>query len=490
MIDTFRHMKRHIDLPQVPEVKLPIVFGLKPGSYIAILLTITILIAIFLVCYLPGIIKGGRYVTFTSPLAQSGVQLDKTYLGGTPYQYFVKSGTHSVSFIKGGVTLETVDLTVDHPVFLTWLFHRTATLSATLSHVDTNDQHAINTFNLEEVVAISAITEFDAIHPYPPVFQNLVQDALALNLDETLLCDTLELAVQYITSETMLLDAQRAVELLPSVSAFTQETLALAENLFKGTTTQEIGRESSFESLATQQSVLRAGEFIQNGITFPATSLTMGKRVPLIFPETLVAGVEVTTPSFTLASTPVSQYQWALFIEENPQWDKGQLQYLVQQGLTDEFYLSGIIPSVVFATGKPVHNISYQAAEAFCSWLTEKTGKRVFLPTEAMWTVAALQASHKPYTKSLTITDQDTRTPLAMLGGVWEFTQSPFIPLQRITDYEKVAQLEQRTTLTTDVIVKGGSYLNNPLHINEYTVGAVDTTSCGDLIGFRIAWTE
>ncbi len=483
-------MKRHIELPQVKEVQLPQLLGMRPGIYILTLLVITIILLIFLIGFLPGILKGGRYVTFTSPLAQTGVSIDGTYLGGTPYQFFVPSGEHEVTFTKGGIPIARKALNVDHPVFLTWLFHRTATLKADLTGLAEQEKATINRFNLQEVMDTSAITVFDAIHPYPPVFANLVGDAKAMGLDQSTLQKSFALASAYITSPTMLSDALEAKESMGGTTELIDRTLEAAQQLFDAATTAEVGLLGTEHLLEGKQTLLKAGDFEQAGISYPSSSFVMGSRVPLIFPETNKAGIRVTTPSFTIATRPVSQYQWALFIQENPQWDKSQAGTLQQQGLADEFYLSGILPSVVFATAKPVHNISYHAAEAFCAWLSEKTGKEVFIPTEAMWTLAALQAKDKTYTRSLTITDDDRTAPVAMLGGLWEFTQSPYIPLQRVTDYQEVAKLYQTFAHSSAVIVKGGSYLNTPSSIDEFTVGAVDTTACGDLIGFRIAWND
>ncbi len=470
---------------------LPQFLGLRPGIYIATLLTLAIMLLIFIVCFLPGIIKGGKYVTFTSPLAETGVTIDGTYLGGTPYQFFVQSGEHEVTFTKGGVSIGQTSLKIGHPVFLTWLFHRTDKLEADISGLTRQDKTAINKFNLQEVIKLSAITEFDTVHPYPPVFKNLVQDALAMDLDEKTTHDSFALAANFITSATMLADALEAKEAMSNkTNVLIEKTLTVAQQLFSDSTTEEVGLLEQDHLVKGTKTLLKANNFEQSGITYQGTSFVMGTKVPLIFPETNKAGISVETETFSIASTPVSQYQWALFIEENPQWDKSQIDKLQQDSLTDEFYLSGILPSVVFATGKPVHNISYKGAEAFCSWLTEKSGKEVFIPTQEMWTLAALQSKDKAYTRSLTITDVDNTRPIAMLGGVWEFTQSPYIPLQRVTDYHEVATLYQTFALSSDVSVKGGSYLNAPSSVDEHTVGAVDTTACGDLIGFRIAWKD
>ncbi|MGH0052921.1 MAG: hypothetical protein ACQ5SW_05995 [Sphaerochaetaceae bacterium] len=57
-------MKRRIELPEVDQVQLPQFFGIRPGIIILILLVLALVVVIFFVAFFPGILKGGRYVTF------------------------------------------------------------------------------------------------------------------------------------------------------------------------------------------------------------------------------------------------------------------------------------------------------------------------------------------------------------------------------------------------------------------------------------------
>ena len=488
-------MKKHIELPPVEEVKLPRFLGIRPGIYIFTLLVIAILLVIFVVCFLPGILKGGRYVSFSSPLAETGVYVDDVYLGGTPYQYFLASGNHQIVYEKGGVKIATTELHVDHPVFLTYIFHRKMNYEPALKDLGLSEKHTINKFNLNEIVSESAITSFDQVTRYSPVFEKWANDAIAMRLDANMVENSFSLATQFISSKTMLQDALQAKAMISAANPAFKAPLAdsallWAGKLFDSGSKEALGLASVQIQPKGMGDSLAFGDFLQNGLSYEETSFVMGDTALAIYPDTNEAGIEVRTEGFSIATTPVSEYQWALFIEENPQWDVSNKAVLQEKGLVDEYYLSGVLPSVVFATGKPIHNVSFKAAEAFCAWLTEKTGKKVFIPTQEQWTLACKAALDKPYQKSLTITDTDNSSASAMLGGVWEFTDSPYIPLSRLTDYHSVSALQKNFDLETDRIVKGGSYLNNQSTITEHTVGAVSTVACGDQIGFRIAWEK
>lgn len=484
-------MKQHIQLPSVDEVKLPSFFGMRPGVYILVLLVVALLVCIFLLGFLPGILKGGRYVNFKSDLAESGIEVDGKYVGGTPYLFFVKSGKHEVVVHKGGVEVSRYALDVDHPLFLTNLFRRTMDSHPPLTDLAFAQKQTINTFNLNEIIRYSAVTTFNEVTTYPPVFMNLVSDGKALKLDEQLFSSSVELALNYITSKEMLDDAIQALELYPyGTTPLMTKTLELAKQLFDSQSMSNIGMNGTNQVAMPKATTLAFGEFKQPGFSYPSQTIVMGKQVMGVYPETNQGGVSLQVPAFSIASLPVSQYQWAQFIQENPRWEKGNLEELRSANLVDQYYLSGLTPVLAFASARPIYNISYQAALAFCDWLSKKSGKKVFLPTEAMWTVSALSAQDKSYEKSLTATHDASTSPSMLLGGVWEFTQSSYIPLARITDYEYLQGLVR--TLSTDVqpIVKGGGYMNNAASITLDTVGVVDSKACADQIGFRIAWYE
>ena len=220
--------------------------------------------------------------------------------------------------------------------------------------------------------------------------------------------------------------ALEAVEMSDSM----REIIRIAEQVLLHETDSGLGLASSVPSLLPEKRSLSYGDFHLSGFTYPSTSFVMGKETPSQYPEINEAGVSVNVPSFALGATEISQYQWALFLEDNPYWEKSNKDELMSKGLVDDSYMQGMTISSVFVTSRPVFNVSYYAAEAFCSWLSEKTGKEVFLPTEAMWSLAVLQQNELDYTTSLSpspdISSGTCITVGRCLGTYTDAVHSPF----------------------------------------------------------------
>lgn len=480
-------MKKKLDLPHVPDVQLVEIFGLRSGVLILIILIALLLLAIFLIGILPGILKGGRYVTINAPLSESGVFLDGTYLGSADHQYFVTSGEHEIALYKSGVHYATQSVHIDHPLFFTWLFRRTVEVNIDTIDLDPDARFSINRFNLNEIAAASAILNWDMQWRYPPLFDNLITDLFALNADSTTITESIELALHYISSTPLLEEARGALlrhgleepAILREAEALLTRSAVITTPPFSDTTLQH-----------PRSSFLNAEDLHIEGTHYEGGQLIMGRAGVTSYEEILEAAVQTEVEPFTLANNPVTQYQWARFLEENPSWKREFTEQLQKEGLVDQYYLAGQSMSTTFANNRPVTNVSYHAAIAFCQWLSALSGKQIFLPTEAMTTLAMRTHSNLRFESTLSSARANLNEPAALLGGVWEMTQTPFIPLMRLGSYQEVIDLHSRYGLHIDPIVKGGSYLSDPAKITADSVGVVEAEACADNIGLRIAWYE
>ena len=193
--------------------------------------------------------------------------------------------------------------------------------------------------------------------------------------------------------------------------------------------------------------------------------------------------VTVSVPAFEIAHNYVSEYDYALFIQENPYWAKENTDELIADGVADEYYLAGITPSVQNHSSTPVRNISWYAAQAYCDWLSARTGISYRLPTEAEWYIASLDAADKSYARSLVSVDTDLSSPASVMGGLWEFTSTAYVPLSRAEGLT----LSTGEIDFTDVVVKGGSYINSASEVTRESVGVMPRDVTSDYAGFRLA---
>ena len=103
---------------------------------------------------------------------------------------------------------------------------------------------------------------------------------------------------------------------------------------------------------------------------------------------------QITVPSFFMGKYPVTQAQYQTIMGTNPSYFKG--------------------------SNRPVEQVSWNNAVAFCQKLSQKTGKNYRLPSEAEWEYACRAGTNTPFHFGETIT-----TDLANYGGNYTYGQGP-----------------------------------------------------------------
>ncbi len=469
-------MRKKERLPEVDPVVLPEkIFGMRSGLAILIGLVLVFAILFFLVFMLPGIKNGGVYIGFESGLSDVGVYMDGRYLGSTEgTRYFVKHGGHEFVFFKDGLEISRTTIEIPHPVFFTLLFHRTMDLDIGAVSVAGLEDSIRENF-VTKVVDWSKNTQYDGtIYSFPPLFSSFAKDIVALDMEDY--SEQLFLAAAHISSQDMLDDYILATGLLEEAG----KDIGFDDSFLSGL---GFSGESVISQHVERDPVEPEG-FSEGWIDYAGGSLTMGSYDGSTYPLTNEAEMDVTVPAFSIMRYPVSEYEYALFIEENPYWAKSNIENIVADGMADENYLSSIILSTSFRSTRPIRNISYHAAKAYAGWLSEKTGKNLVLPSEAVWTYAAVSAEDAGYASSLAITQSDPSVPAMMFGGLWEMTGSSYIPLSRLTDYQTLQELSGN--LDEDIIVKGGSYLSSSSLVTADTVGIMSKEATSPYAGFRL----
>ena len=466
-------MRKKPELPEVEPVRLRPILGIRPGIIILASMFLLAVLILFLLLVLPGIVQKGGYVSFDLNTADTAIYLeDGTYVGSTEGSvYYLPHGEQTFRFSIDGVDAGSVTAEIPHRIFLTLFSHKVTTISYDVENSD-DIERAVRERFLSSVAAWSMITDYDERYHFPPLFSSFAHNAIALGFDD--ISEEILYGALHVTSDAMREDLEAALSQL-SASSVTYSSPEL-EALVRGDAIP--APEKAEETIRTTG---RKGSFfLYDGMT-----LTMGEGDASTFPEANERAVSVTVGPFAIAGRPVSEYEYALFVEENPYWSAANKETLIADGMVDEGYLDGIGLSTSVRSSIPIRSISYNAAEAYASWLSEKTGENIVIPTEAEWTVAALSCSGKRYTTSLMAADNDDTSPSFMMGQLWEMTSTPYIPLSRVCGYDKAVELGEAFPYD-DIIVKGGSYLNRPGAITVDTVGAVGRAATSPYVTLRI----
>ncbi len=436
-------MAKRKDIPQVQRVQLKPLFGMKPGVWLSILYLAVLVLALFLFGILPDLKNAFMRVSFSSKALSTAVYIDGNYAGGTPFSVNVQSGEHRVEFRVDENVLDTVDIKVKHPVFFNWLFPRKMNVVSNET-MPQNVLHDVGRTFLNDTARYSAVTEYDSTFVYPPLFENyariLIANGAAAN---TAMQSYLYDAAQFISTQAMLTDAQKAFELLGLAHDFSK-----TEAIVNNTARKAAGIEPSVTDYKADTLQAKDGSFALEGL--------------------LING------AYSMACETVNEKLWSQFAEET------------HFNSDDLYYLSGVGSSSV----KPVRNISYRSAQAFCAWLSEKTGRNVFIPSEEQWRTAfALSDGQFGKTLVSSTVNQDKKGVLkTMAGGLWEFTSTCYVPYEAFYGSTGIQNRLAELDIDADIIIKGGSYITSPDSVTSETDGLIPKNFCSDYTGLRPAW--
>lgn len=473
-------MSRKKQLPEVEPVKLKPFHSIRPGVYILIIWAIIILLLAFVLFVLPGLVSNTSYVTFNEPVVGSGVYEDGIYLGSaTDGVYKTTGGDHKYSFTYEGEEYGVVDTKAKRRVFFTLFSHKPQLIVPERSYSDEIKEKVESAF-IRDVTSYSAVISAPETFHYPPLFSAFASNSIEMGIKDVR--DTWLLALSHISSSTLYEDYKVGKDILLNSDILfeTEESKELdyfIDALFNG---EKITLKNSMDNII--ELPIKDGDFFY----YEPTTVEMGYNTTLSVESAKEAPVKVEVNDFSIARNLVTEHDWALFVNENSMWSKDNLDALVEEGLVDANYLKGITLSPYINSIRPIRNISYYAASAYVEWKSRKDGVVYHIPTEKEWYTASLSTKDKEYITSLVYVENNPTTPTAMLGQLWEFTSTPFIPLSRLSVYDKIIDLGNIFGYD-DVIVKGGSYVSDSSSISIDTVGITSKSTCSEFCGLRLA---
>jgi formylglycine-generating enzyme required for sulfatase activity len=243
-------------------------------------------------------------------------------------------------------------------------------------------------------------------------------------------------------------------------------------------------------------------------IAVPEGSFIMGSRPEEPGYRPTETQHEVTTSAYAIGRFEVTNAEFAEFLNERGnQLDDGIRWILLER--SDRCLIREIAPGrfapAEGAADRPVVTISWNAANAYCAWLSEKTGRLYRLPTEAEWERAARAGTSTiwpwgdafdPARLAWEGNSAAASRPVGsfpanpwgihdMLGNTWEWVLDCFQD-----DFYAVSPSRDPLLLDEDCWVpgiRGGSFRDGPewcrpgYRINTWWWGEYDS------IGFRVA---
>lgn len=542
--------KKHIEVPEVSDVKLKPLFGMAPGLYLTILYAILLVLVLFLIFAFPGLRKRGSKVHFTSAPAGVSVYVDGTYLGSTPFTGFVPAGVHKLRYEKPFFTDKVAEIDVPGKILGTLFFDR-----AESHFVQMGFSHKSNylEWRFEQTSNWALVGSFYERYRYPFRGVQTVREYYAAEKKGLEKIEKEDVPRDLYDFTYMLLNNINSGELLTDViatirSLYSPEYRVLSENEY---TSQSVssellrGAEDALVSMGALRELAslyveveleedagliadreKLKEYMDELPFSDVYSKSDIQSIPLqilgstfievVPPEMVPVGnndisfeskmdyVELSEfphmekiSSFYISSGEVTRSQYSRFIEDEPKWDKNNLDELMEEGLVDEHYLQYLDQNSTDVT-LPVTGVSWYAARAYSKWFEEqlsddlKSRFNVRLPSEAEWEYAARKNkgariiernSGFDGPQSGNFSREGRLGLIDMQGNVWEWCGNWYFPSD-VLDGKYGAAVPGFEG--SEKALRGGSWANRASEVPVWRRASHPPQWCSPFVGFRI----
>jgi len=400
--------KRHIpDEDEIKQtlVKLPEIFGRKPEQYIIHLYATGIALILFAVLVLPGLLVPGSHVRIDSTVPGAGVFSDDTRLGSTPYLGFLPAGHHHLVIRAPG--LVSVEKDVDLPRHILGslfvLGRTTIRFEQTMPDEDAYFSSVIKDFSRWSMVdrTFFGSDRNKLNYPVPVVLAPAASAWKATHQQETVNANKLK---------TFLIAAAPHINNAAQAEDFSRAWLVLASTGVAGSSDADVADLLDGLGLRNDSTLAATfGNILPNLGTVKASEKKVAPAVATPVGNASFGGLAFigfgTKPEVSyLAVKEIGEHLFGEFLDAHPEWNIEAYQKLKDAELVDEGYLSTFIHDKAVGQlpyDKPVRDVSYYAAKAFCLWFTEtklpqdfrKKGYIADLPKYQLWLSADASAS-------------------------------------------------------------------------------------------------
>jgi hypothetical protein len=479
-----------IEIKEKDRVTLPVILGIRPGYYLAVLYGAALLIVLFFILIFPGIINPGSLGVFTSEPQGAAIRVDGITLGYTPCEIFIPQGKRRIDFILPGFDLNQRDLEVKGSILGSRFFPRKIAITGTLT---TSDPAGVLARAALEYMHWSAVGEptvdyqiplrlsEGAYRAGPAAADPAVRKTMQAIMENSLRHAVTRAAVRDLVRAQFLVDnGGLSPAPLSALASIQKAASSIGKNSGSSFWLAEILPENAAAALVQSAWFTKtAGNSDQGTIGIfdlpfqAAGSMTLENLgfVSVNSGYLEKHGRRESIPPMLIARFPVTVEAWDAFTGENPEWSGLKRDELIARGRAGAEYLLPLDNPAYPYPAAP--GISWYAAEAYCAWLTTKlppslAGWEVRLPSEAEWEFAARQRGLNQ-------------------GLLWEWCADPFAPLDFFPAPEEALELLGKAAgiFPPERVVRGGSWINPPGSTGIESRGSLPPESSSYFVGCR-----
>jgi hypothetical protein len=483
--------KKNLEILPEDRIKLPVVLGIKPGYYLAVLYGCVILAVLFALLLYPGLSKPGIVGVVSSEPSGAAIRVDGVTLGQAPCEVFLSKGKRVVEMVLPGFESHVVEVDAGGRIFAANFFPKKISLRGTLVTADPAAAFAAEAADYARWSFIGEPTEVNQV-PLSLSEGAYRTGPAALDPERKRAMDAvLESALRFAVTRAAARDLLRAKFLVDaaglSPSPFTLTRSVQEAAAYIGAAPEEpvrawlagLGYGSAGQAAQTENAgpagrtdvAIRIG-----GEDPPLSSFTLNGQefIPLRGGGIEKNGAESPVPPMFIAGTELSSASWDAFVAENPAWAAENREALAAEGLVSGDYLLSVDHSAYPRPAVP--GVSWYAARAYCRWLGGKLPPAlsrwvVRLPAEREWEYAALYFEGR------------SAAPQNLLGGLWEWCEEPYAPLDFFPAASAVSGANGPDS--PERPVKGGSWVNQPGTVSIAARGSLPPDSSSPFVGFR-----
>lgn len=526
-------------------VKLKPVFGIKPGIYLTVIYGFIVLSGLFLLLIYPGIKNKGTMVHVDTSPGGAVVYVDNIYKGTTPTSFFLEKGNREIRIEKKYFKTINFQELIGSRIFGSLLFPEKLKINDNLT---LTNQEGFLEDRFKQLSSLALIEDYYDRYQMPSLISRTVSEFLSGTKtdDKELLYDFLYSMRVNLGSPEMVNDYVKAISLTNNIiisipasnkEDSTQTDLSVIFNYFADENNIQglllsiikaypldkreniieslekiLGVKSILNNLQTEYFdmeisgipavngktvVITNGKFIgfSSGTYLTGPSLQENTQL-LVNDDILNSFPHIETVSeFYILEKEVTRKDYALFLDENPDWKIENINNLIENNLVTKDYLN---LQDFNDTGKPVSNISWYAAVAYCDWLETKlppnmSDYKVKLPSEAEWEAAAgfnaTAASNKVFdesgvsaAKSIDFSRIGRAELYDTMGNLWEWSENWYFPTDSVNGSFGLAEVSWDGV---EKAVRGGSWANSLSDIEVSTRGSQNPAWCTPFLGFR-----